>query len=60
MTLSENNIEKIKTYLINKPVLKAYLFGSQVSGKVRESSDVDLLVELDYFQKSVYNLFKCK
>jgi hypothetical protein len=51
MNLSENNIEKIKAYLINKPVLKAYLFGSQVSGKATENSDIDLLVELDYSQK---------
>ena len=34
--------------MVHKPVLKAYLFGSQVSGKATENSDIYLLVELDW------------
>ena len=32
----------------DKPVLKAYLFGSHVKGEANEQSDVDILIELDY------------
>ena len=32
----------------NKPVLRAFLFGSFSRGDAEENSDVDILVELDY------------
>lgn len=51
MNFNKKNIEKIKTYLTGKPVLKAYLFGSYVRGEATENNDVDLLTELDYSQK---------
>lgn len=51
MNFNKQNIEKVKIYLTDKPVLKAYLFGSYVRGEATENSDVDLLVELDYSQK---------
>lgn len=35
-------------FFANKPVKRAYLFGSYVRGEQSESSDVDILVELDY------------
>ena len=50
MNINKENIEKIRTYLTDKPVLKAYLFGSYVRGEATENSDIDLLVELDYSQ----------
>lgn len=50
MKLSKQNIGKINNYFKDKPVLKAYLFGSQVTGKANKESDVDILVELDYSQ----------
>ena len=50
MELSKENIKKIKAYLANKPVNKAYLFGSFVRGEATKDSDVDILVELDYTQ----------
>ncbi len=50
MTLAHTQIEKITAFFTNKPVLKAYLFGSLSRGEGREDSDVDLLVELDYTQ----------
>jgi predicted nucleotidyltransferase len=37
----------IQNYLKNQPVLKAYLFGSYARGDEDETSDFDLLVELD-------------
>jgi predicted nucleotidyltransferase len=51
MKLSKKNIEIIKTYLADKPVNKAYLFGSYVRGEANKTSDVDILVELDYSQR---------
>lgn len=51
MKLTEKNIEQLKAYLADKPVKKAYLFGSYVRGDAKESSDVDILVELDYSQR---------
>ncbi len=60
MKLSQNSIEKIRTYLKDKPVLKAYLFGSFLRGDAIESSDVDLLVELDYSQSVGLAFIKMK
>ncbi|WP_375443538.1 nucleotidyltransferase family protein [uncultured Fibrella sp.] len=37
-------------YFRTKPVIRAYLFGSYVRGEQSETSDVDILVELDYEQ----------
>ena len=51
MTLDISKIEIIKTYFENKPVLKAYLFGSFVRGDAKIDSDIDILVDLDYDYK---------
>ncbi len=51
MKLSKKNIETINEYFKGKPVIKAYLFGSQRSGEATSESDVDILVELDYSQR---------
>lgn len=40
----------ISDYFQNKPVLKAYLFGSYVRGEANEQSDLDILIELDHSQ----------
>jgi predicted nucleotidyltransferase len=37
----------IKKYLDSQPVLKAYLFGSEARGEADDSSDIDILVDLD-------------
>ncbi len=50
MKMSKENIQRIKAYLVDKPVHKAYLFGSYVRGEGTKGSDVDILVELDYSQ----------
>ena len=40
--------ETLTDYFRTKPVKRAYLFGSYVRGEQSETSDVDILVELDY------------
>lgn len=48
MKLTAKNIELIKNYFQDKPIIKAYLFGSVVRNTADENSDIDILVELDY------------
>ncbi|QPH38488.1 nucleotidyltransferase family protein [Pedobacter endophyticus] len=48
MTLSSQNIDKIRQFFSTRPVKKAYLFGSYSRNEAEEYSDVDILVELDY------------
>lgn len=48
MKLSIEEIRMIAEYFRNKPVLRAFLFGSFSRGDAEENSDVDILVELDY------------
>ncbi len=51
MTLDDVKIESIKNYFKTRPVLRAYLFGSYARGIADNSSDIDILVDLDYTQK---------
>lgn len=51
MTISDQNIAIIQEYFKNKPVLKAYLFGSFARGDADVDSDIDILVELDYSER---------
>ena len=52
--LSMETIQSIKTRLQgfwqDKPILKAYLFGSAVRDELTPQSDIDILVELDRTQ----------
>lgn len=48
MKLSDEDIKIIKEYFQDKPVLKAFLFGSFSRGDALDDSDIDILVELDY------------
>jgi len=48
MELSNHDIRSIKDYFQDKPVLKAFLFGSFARNKGSKESDVDIFVELDY------------
>ena len=50
MILEQKYRKVISDYFQNKPVLKAYLFGSYARGEANEQSDVDILIELDYSQ----------
>jgi predicted nucleotidyltransferase len=51
MNLENSQISIIKNYFKTKPVLKAFLFGSNARNEANENSDIDLLVELDYSEK---------
>ena len=47
--MKQQDVAKIiSSYFVNKPVLRAYLFGSFSRGEERPDSDIDVLVELDY------------
>ncbi len=46
--MTKKQINIIKKYFSNQPVLKAYLFGSEARGEAKSDSDIDILVELDY------------
>ncbi len=48
MGLSGEEIKIIRTYFRNKPVLRAFLFGSFSRNQATNNSDIDILVELDY------------
>lgn len=48
MHLETKEIQIIQHYFAQKPVLKAYLFGSYSRNEADHESDVDILVELDY------------
>ncbi|QJD79903.1 type VII toxin-antitoxin system MntA family adenylyltransferase antitoxin [Spirosoma rhododendri] len=39
---------QLVTYFHDKPVKRAYVFGSVARGEQTDGSDVDILVELDY------------
>lgn len=48
MQLSNTDIKLIKSYFEDKPVLRAYLFGSFSRNEASKDSDIDILIELDY------------
>lgn len=50
MSLDSTLISTIRAYFEDKPVLRAYLFGSVARDEGDEESDIDILVELDYSQ----------
>jgi len=48
--MSNEFAEIVANCFKNKPVKRAFLFGSAARGEKDEQSDVDILVELDYSQ----------
>lgn len=50
MQLNQKELQIISEYFSTQPVLKAFLFGSYSRNQANESSDVDILVDLDYSQ----------
>lgn len=58
--MNRNQIATLQKYFANKPVLKAYLFGSNVRNDMSSKSDIDLLVELDYSQVIGIGFIKMK
>ena len=50
MNLSIENKLVLQQFFSDKPVKKAYLFGSYARNEANSDSDIDILVELDYNQ----------
>jgi uncharacterized protein len=50
MKLSEQERQIISNYFADKPILRAYVFGSYARGDANEKSDIDLLIDWDYSQ----------
>jgi predicted nucleotidyltransferase len=48
MNLSSQHIDKIRSFFSNRPVKKAYIFGSYSRNEGDQNSDIDILVELDH------------
>ena len=51
MNILQENISVLQKYFKDKPVFKAYIFGSIARGDAGSDSDYDILVELDYSKK---------
>ena len=51
MNISKENINILQKYFKDKPVCKAFIFGSFARGDADSNSDYDILVELDYSKK---------
>ena len=51
MNISKKHIILIQEYFKDKPVFKAFIFGSYARGDAGSKSDYDILVELDYSKK---------
>ena len=51
MSLNPEQIAVVADYFANRPVLRAYLFGSQARKEATADSDVDILVDLDYSER---------
>jgi hypothetical protein len=49
--MKENTVNKIRKFFKDKPVIKAYLFGSYARKDNTDESDIDILVELDYSKR---------
>lgn len=58
MKLDRSQLDQIKRYFKDKPVLRAYLFGSYSREQATPESDIDILVELDYSQKIGLKFFQ--
>jgi predicted nucleotidyltransferase len=49
--------QQLSNYFRDKPVHRAYLFGSVVRNEDNKDSDIDILVELDYKNGADYFIF---
>jgi predicted nucleotidyltransferase len=51
MELSANERKLLRRYFVNRPIRRAYVFGSYArKTAIHKRSDLDILVELDYSQ----------
>jgi predicted nucleotidyltransferase len=46
--MDKTTINKIKKFFEDKPVIRAYVFGSHARGEETKESDIDILVDLDH------------
>lgn len=60
MRLKDEDIKLIQQYFTDKPVKKAFIFGSYARNDADKDSDVDILVELDYSQHIGLGFVKMK
>ena len=51
MNMSRRNISILQSYFKDKPVFKAFLFGSYARCDADSGNDYDILIELDYSKK---------
>ena len=55
--LSANDKALLQNYFVNRPVYKAYIFGSYARNSASYLSDIDILVELDHATPIGMNFF---
>ncbi len=55
--ISKQKTEIIKSYFKDKPVKKAYIFGSYARNEEKPQSDIDILLDLDYENGADFFLF---
>ena len=55
--LSIQKQNKISQFFLNKPVQRAYLFGSFARNEESAESDIDILVDLDYQNGADFFMF---
>jgi predicted nucleotidyltransferase len=60
MKITKSKISQLKKYFNNKPVVRAFIFGSYARGEADTTSDLDILVELDYTQRIGLEFIKMK
>ena len=58
--MSKDTIYNIKQFFEDKPVIKAYLFGSFARNEQVDNSDIDILVDLDYSKKVEMEFIRMK
>ena len=46
--MNKETVNKIRKYFEDKPVIKAYVFGSHARNEATEGSDIDIMVDLDH------------
>jgi predicted nucleotidyltransferase len=51
MNVEPEIFKSLRNYFEEKPVLRAYIFGSHSRNEANENSDIDILVDLDYSKK---------
>lgn len=58
--LSSQQLNQIKEYFKDKPILKVWLFGSYARKDYEAESDIDLLIKPDYSKRLGWKFFAMK